>query len=322
MGEIKPMKNFVFITFYVLLLRVAVLKSQPAQQQTSSGQPTISFTFDDGSTDDMPGYTLESWNEKLLGTLAKHKIKAVLFAAGSKLAGEKGKYVLESWNNAGHKIGNHSYSHNSLNSSEITLDQYESDFMTNDSIVRKYSNFYPYFRFPYLKEGNTKEKINGFRKFLDDKNYKNGYVTIDASDWYVNSRLLKRLKENPDADISGFKAFYIRHLFGRALFYDSLSTLLSGRKISHTILLHHNFAAALFLDDLIQYFKDHGWKIINAEDAYKDKIYQSRPSIIPAGESLIWALAKQSGKFEDVLRYPGEDGDYEEHTMDELGLSR
>jgi len=42
----------------------------------------------------------------------------------------------------------------------------------------------------------------------------------------------------------------------------------------------------------------------------------SRPDILPAGESLIWALAKETGKFEKELRYPGEDDVYESPKMD------
>jgi hypothetical protein len=44
------------------------------------------------------------------------------------------------------------------------------------------------------------------------------------------------------------------------------------------------------------------------------------PKIVPAGESLIWALAKETGKFDKVLRYPGEDSEYENAKMDKLGL--
>ena len=51
---------------------------------------------------------------------------------------------------------------------------------------------------------------------------KTGHVSIDASDWYVDGRLIKRLTENQNADISGFKAFYISHLYDRAMYYESL----------------------------------------------------------------------------------------------------
>ena len=54
--------------------------------------------------------------------------------------------------------------------------------------------------------------------------------------------------------------------------------------------------------------------------AYEDPIYSNFPTNVPAGESLIWALAKQSGKFEGTLRYPAEDGEYEKPLMDKLGL--
>jgi hypothetical protein len=67
-------------------------------------------------------------------------------------------------------------------------------------------------------------------------------------------------------------------------------------------------------------FKDKGWNIIDAEEAFKDPIFQSQPTNIPAGESLIWALAKESGKFEDILRFPAEDSRYEKDKMDKLGL--
>lgn len=65
-------------------------------------------------------------------------------------------------------------------------------------------------------------------------------------------------------------------------------------------------------------FKEKGWEVISADEAYKDKIFKEQPDY--AGESLVWALAKQSGKFKNILRYPAEDSRYEKDKMDELGL--
>jgi len=227
---------------------------------------------------------------------------------------------LSSWNDAGHLIANHTYSHPNFNSKTVSLKNFEFELLRNDTIISKYSNYTRYFRFPYLKEGNTEEKVNRFRQILKQNEYKNGNVTIDASDWYIDSRLVKRLKENPEADISGYRDYYKNHLFSRATFYDSLAFQLANRRINHVILLHHNLAAALFLDDLIKHFEANGWEVMNADDAYLDPIYNDLPDTVPAGESLIWALAKKSGKFEKVLRYPAEDGAYEKPFMDKLGL--
>ncbi|MEZ4944745.1 MAG: polysaccharide deacetylase family protein [Cyclobacteriaceae bacterium] len=293
---------------------------QEVAQEKENIKPKISFTFDDGSTNDFGNYKLEMWNQLLLDHLQQHNLKAILFSSGYNKETQKGQYVLSSWNEVGHFIANHTYSHPNFNSKTVSLKNFEFELLRNDTIINKYSNYVRYFRFPYLKEGNTEEKVNGFRQILKQNEYKNGNVTIDASDWYIDSRLVKRLKENPQADISGYRDYYKNHLFNRATFYDSLAFQLTNRRINHVILLHHNLAAALFLDDLIKHFEANGWEVMNADDAYLDPIYKELPDTIPAGESLIWALAKISGKFEKVLRYPAEDGAYEKPFMDKLGL--
>jgi peptidoglycan/xylan/chitin deacetylase (PgdA/CDA1 family) len=300
------MKNYLFLFLLVL------------PTLTANAQKKISFTFDDGSLGDRPGYAFEDWNKQLLGHLDKAGVKAIFFVTGGDKTSAKGKYLLQSWSDKGHKIANHTLTHPNYNSPNVTFKKFRQEFLKNDSIIRTYKNYVRLFRFPYLKEGYTPEKVSDFRNLMQAHNYQNGYVTVDASDWYIDSRLVKRLKENPNADIAGFKKFYLEHIFERANFYEDLAFKLTGRHISHTLLLHHNLAAALFLDDLISLFREKGWEVISADKAYQDKIFQQKPEL--AGEGLIWALAKQSGKFENQLRYPAEDSEYEKDKMDKLGL--
>jgi hypothetical protein len=80
--------------------------------------------------------------------------------------------------------------------------------------------------------------------------------------------------------------------------------------------LHHNPLNARFLGDLIAMFEAKGWKTVDSSYAYQDPVYDLQPKILPAGESLIWALAKETGKYEKELRYPGEDDVYENPKMD------
>ena len=93
-----------------------------------------------------------------------------------------------------------------------------------------------------------------------------------------------------------------------------------GRGVSHTLLIHYNLINALFLKDLLAMFRSKGWGIIDAEEAFMDTVFDRQPDIAPAGESLIWALAKETGKFDVRLRYPGEDDTYEKPLLDRLGL--
>ena len=59
---------------------------------------------------------------------------------------------------------------------------------------------------------------------------------------------------------------------------------------------------------------------IDASLAFEDPVFRSQPQTLPAGESLVWALAAETGRFKDRLRYPGEDDVYEEPKMKALGL--
>lgn len=289
-------------------------------QQHANDSPVISFTFDDGKTADLAGFKLHDWHGRILSALAKHQTKAIMFVAGHNKKSKQGIYMLTSWNNAGHYLANHTLNHPNFNQEEVTLEQYKNELLANDLIIKEYSNYLKLFRFPYLKEGNTPEKVEGFRTFLKEQGYKHGHVTIDCSDWYIDSRLRNRLTNQPDADVSGFKTYYINHIYEKALFYDSLAMALTGRHINHSLLLHHNLAAALFLDDLIAHFKTKGWRIMDAREAYRDKIYSTITRTMPAGESLTWSMAKESGRFESQLRYPAEGDQYEKAAMDSLGL--
>jgi peptidoglycan/xylan/chitin deacetylase (PgdA/CDA1 family) len=311
---------FVFIFGFMALAAQNTVLMQEQKPPVNASKPTISFTFDDGKTSDLGGYKLADWHGRILKTLDKHMLKSVMFVAGHNKKTVNGKYVLSTWNDAGHYLANHTLNHPNFNDDAVTLEQYKKELVANEEVIKTYSNFIKLFRFPYLKEGNTPEKVNGFRSFLKQQGYKHGAVTVDASDWYIDSRLRKRLTENPQADIEGFKKYYINHLYEKAMFYDSISFALTGRHVAHSLLLHHNLVAGLFLDDLIAHFKANGWDVVDAHKAFNDPIYNTVTNTVPAGESLTWSMAKQSGKFESILRYPAEGDQYEKDKMDALGL--
>lgn len=289
-------------------------------------KPVLSITIDDPTVDSTAMYTWQYKDDALLSTLDKHGIKAALFVCGKRINNAAGSELIGKWDSRGHMICNHSFSHSYFPSTKITLTDYEEDFHACDSIIRKYKNYTKLYRFPFLKEGNTAEKRDGFRNFLSVQNYKIGYVTIDASDWYIDARMKDTLKANPISivdgrvtssalDLRAYRQYYLDHIYNRAMFYDSLARQLTGRSVKHTLLLHHSLLNAMFLDDLLNMFKEKGWEIVNASDAFSDEIYNIYPDILPAGESLIWAMAKQTGKYESILRYPGEDGEYEEENF-------
>lgn len=309
--------NTIYTFLLLSILSITWGKDTPKEEKP---KPTIAFSFDDGSTNDILSYKNEEWNSMIREQLKANDIKAVWFVCAEGLDNEKGKYLLEQWDEAGHMIANHTYNHHNFNSPNMSCESFLSDIKKCDSLINGYTNYEKTFRFPYLKSGETIEKRDNMRAALNQIGYQQGWVTIDASDWYVNSRLIKQLKQDPDMDISGFRDFYLEHIFERAQYYNNLSLEINKRQVKHTVLLHFNLTTALFLGDLIEKFKKEGWEIANYSEAIKDPIYKELPDAMPAEQSLIWLQAKATGDYEDKLRYPGEDSSYEEEKMDRLGL--
>lgn len=280
----------------------------------------VSFTIDDPGVQSAPGMSHLQVGEKILQTLKKNQLKTVLFVCGMRIDSAEGKELLRLWDKENHVLGNHTYSHKNYNTVQITTPFMIEDLTKNESLIKGYKNFKKIFRYPMLKEGETVQKRDQLRSHLKAQGYSFGHVTIDASDWYVSLRMVEKLKKNEKVDLEAYKKYYLAHIWDRAQYYNKLSKEVFGREIKHNVLIHHNPLNAYFLGDLIKMFKEKGWKVIDAAKAFEDPAYQMTPQIEPAGESLIWGIAKESGKYDKVLRYPGEDGEYQKDEMDKLGL--
>jgi peptidoglycan/xylan/chitin deacetylase (PgdA/CDA1 family) len=312
--ERKPLRRRDFLHYTAAL----ALFARAPRGWAAATPPKIAFTFDDPTTQGGANLSSQEINARILAALAAHQIKAALFVCGMRIDSAAGHQLVSEWDTAGHLIGNHSYSH--LNFDEVTLREFEDDFVKNEPLILSYKHFQPLFRYPYFKEGDTEAKRDGMRSFLAGRGYRNGRATIDASDWAISARLQKRVTAKPQANLAGYRDFYLQHIWERAQYYQSLAERLLAQPVRHTVLLHHNALNALFLSDLIEMFAAKGWLPVDAEYAYQDPVYDRQPNIIPAGESLIWALAKESGRFATELRYPGEDDVYENPKMDILKL--
>jgi peptidoglycan/xylan/chitin deacetylase (PgdA/CDA1 family) len=278
----------------------------------------VAITMDDLNWHAIPEAMRREVNERLLATLARNKVRAALFVIGAHGDTRVGRPIVREWSERGHMIGNHTWSHRWIDN--MPENQFGADILRCDGFVRQFPTFRPYFRFPMLKEGGTRERRDWMRAFLKAHGYRNGAVTIDASDWYYDQRLRKCLEERPKFDVNLFREPYLAHLWDRASYYDRLARDVLGRAIPHTILVHYNLLNSYFLGDAMDMFRMRGWQLVDAERAFQDEVFARQPDTVPAGESLVWALAKETGRYDSVLRYPGEDDVYEKPKLYALGL--
>jgi peptidoglycan-N-acetylglucosamine deacetylase len=286
----------------------------------SKPAPQFSITMDDFYWQNPVKLTAAERNQSILETLRANSIKAALFVIGGNIEDAEGKQLLSAWDQAGHLIGNHTYSHRSLSAPDVNVKAYEQDILRAEALLKNYSRFRKYFRFPMLKEGETATARDEIRAFLAEHGYRTGHVTIDNSDWLIDQRFTARLKKDPNADVTPYRDYYLEHMWERADYYNTLAQRTLGYQVKHTVLMHFNLLNGLFLGDLIAMFKSKGWQPIDAEDAFKDPVFAAKPKVLPAGESIIWSVAKEKGTIAKSLRYPAEDAASENARLDKLKL--
>ena len=284
---------------------------------------TVAITFDDGpSLAATPRLTPPERNAALLVALARHKASAALFVtAGNGANRPEGLALARAWGEAGHVLGNHTMTHPDLHAKDVSLDAYQQQILDCERIVGPLPGYRKWFRFTYLREGNTPEKRDGMRSFLASRGYRNAYVSLDTSDWRLNDKLVEVLTKNPEADVAPIKAAYLAHIRQRALAYRALSQQLQGRDIAQVLLLHHNLINALWLDDVLAQFRSMGWTIVTPEAAFADPVYRLQPERAAPGQSLLLSMARTLGlgKFEGWERLV-DDGDYEIEALRQQGL--
>lgn len=289
--------------------------------RSAADPPTqLAITMDDFSWANPVKLSAAERNAAILAALKKHSVRAAAFVVGRNADSETGNALLRDWNQAGHLICNHTYSHRNYNDARMTTSLYAEDILHAERVLKDFTRFRKLFRFPMLKEGETAAKRDGLRRFLKQHHYRTGHVTIDNSDWIVDERLRARLTKDPQADLSPYREYYLKHMWDRAVYYDELSRKVTGRSVKHTILTHFNLLNGLFLGDLMDMFKAKGWQLIDAEEAFTDPVFEEQPNALPAGESIVWSLAKASGKIDKDLRYPAEDGEAERAALQKLRL--
>ena len=215
---------------------------------------------------------------------------------------------MRKYDRAGFTIANHSFSH--LSAKKIATTEYIDDIKKAHRAIRPFNNFIAYHRFPYLHYGKDFNHIKTLQDQLKTLGYKDGYVTIDNFDWYINGEYTKRKQTDDAVNINKLKQLYVDALWENIQFYDRIAIQHLGKSPKHIMLLHENDLSALFLEDLVKHIRKEGWKIISAEEAYRDPLISKFPETSFQKQGRIAAIAHSKGAPEESLRHPNENTEY------------
>ncbi|WP_281558171.1 polysaccharide deacetylase family protein [Thalassomonas sp. RHCl1] len=268
----------------------------------------IAITIDDAPRADSRLFSGEERTQKLIANLKKAKVPDALFFVTTNHITEKSKKRLEAYTEAGFHLANHSHSHFSAHKKD--LETYLADITLAHNKLQAFDNLVPLYRYPYLHEGKDRQTRDRIRQHLQDMNYKNGYVTVDNYDWYMDSLLQRALANDKEIDYEALKKAYVTTLWESIVFYDNIGRKALKRSPKHVLLLHENDLAALFIDDLIEYIRLQGWKIISPQEAYEDPIASTVPDVLFNGQGRVAAIARSKGWDKKLLIDEGSSEDY------------
>ena len=274
----------------------------------------IALTFDDAPTADSHVLTGTARTERIITTLKEHHVQAAFFVLTGQID-EKGKDRLDLYSKHGHLLANHSHSHRSIH--QVGTAAYITDVQKADSILSTYPAYIKWFRYPFLDEGKSVPARDSIRTALEGFGLKNGYVTVDNYDWYLNHLLNKARMEKKTINLPILRQVYIEHVYNSIRFYDEVARKYLGRSPKHVLLLHENDLTALFLGDLIKHLKKNGWKIISPGAAYGDAIATQVPDVLFNGQGRVAAIAREKGTPTRELVQDSEDEEFLDNLVRE-----
>lgn len=224
----------------------------------------------------------------IVKALVDNQVPATGFAIGGAVAKNEWD-LLETFRNQGFALGNHTYTHRSLNN--ISADKYIADIDRADTVLAPVLTEPKYFRYPYLAEGNGEKKQKVYN-YLTAHQYTIAPVTIDSKDYEFNARFYKIPYRKRAANLPAFKKRYLAYIWQQTLKAEKSA---KGKNVKQILLIHANLLNSLCLEDIIELYREHGYKFISLADALKDNTAQSLNNNKEALNSVIPSL-KEAAK--------------------------
>jgi peptidoglycan/xylan/chitin deacetylase (PgdA/CDA1 family) len=242
-----------------------------------------------------PGLDRLALAEQFLAAFAAHRVPSVYgFVNGQRVDEDPAtELVLKRWLAAGHALGNHSWSHPSLQTTP--LPQYLADIERGEAVLEKLGalgNWRP-FRHPFLLEGDTHEQREAVREFLRDRGYTSAQVSIEADDWAYNTAYARSAElGRADAMQALVADLVLRHV-AELTRVRALTHALMGRDIAHVLLLHLGCASAAAIEPLLVAYERAGVRWIGLRAALADPFYAIETAPLPHGASAPYRLATE-----------------------------
>lgn len=278
---------------------------------------TVALTFDDlpvfgAFTSAADGAMV---TERLLAGLARHHWQATGFVNEHQLdAPDRAARIglLDHWLDAGMALGNHTYSHVSLNTTPA--DTYIADIARDEAetgrLLASRGRRERWFRYPYLETGQTRASHDQVADWLAHHGYRIAPVTMENSDWQFSAPYDDAIARGDAREASRIRQQYLTFTRAIVAWYQKAGRALFGRQPSFVFLLHASRLNAASIDALAVILRDARLRVVPLDVAMRDPAYRTADGYIgPDGNEWLerWALTLHRDlPFETIPKVPAE----------------
>lgn len=274
----------------LLLRRVALLLLVVACAQARAGDVDrrIAITIDDlpwQRDGAVSGSQLQQRHRQLMAQLDQAGVPVTGFVNELKLevdgvVARERVTMLRDWLDAGHTLGNHSYSHPQIGT--IGAQAYCADIERGEQVLRpllaQYGQVPRWFRHPYLRAGRDAADRTVVAACLVRLGYEVAPVTVDNSEWiwaFAYARVLEGTA--PVADrahtLQRLRLGYVPYMLNKVDYYERQSLELLGYALPQVWLLHANELNADTYAELVAGVQRRGYRVVTLDQAMQDPAY-------------------------------------------------
>jgi peptidoglycan/xylan/chitin deacetylase (PgdA/CDA1 family)/ketosteroid isomerase-like protein len=232
----------------------------------------------------------ERLTRDLLAVLRKHQVQAMGMVTWGNVGGPAGERLLDLWLQDGHELGNHSHGH--LDYSRTDADAYVADVEKGRAALAGFlearGRRLRFFRFPYLREGDTEAKLLRMREWLSSTGQRTLPVTIDNQDWSFEEPWVTAGRAGDAARLARLGEDYQHALRLESLLYTAAGDALFGRPTPQILLLHANAVGAAQWDALFTWLKGRGFRFATVDEVMADPAFAEPPAFTGRYGGSVW----------------------------------
>lgn len=246
-----------------------------------------------------PGMDRMAIADRLLSAFERHGLRSVYgFVNGKRVTDDPStEAVLLRWRDVGHPLGNHTFSHVSLNA--VAASDYFADIEKGEHILKKLepdARVWKVFRYPFLHEGDTLQKRIAVRDYLSEQGYAMAPVSIDADDWAFNPPFARCAGRRDAQSLANLRRRFVEVHVDELRRMRDLCRRLLGREVPQVLLLHIGPADADAIEDLLTAYEKEGVKWVDLRTALADPMYGlDSGDVVRYGAALPYRLATARG---------------------------